>query len=111
MPESLRRAMQAAIEERFGLRWFELEIPRLAPRLRTPALVIHDHRDSVVPWSQGAALARAWPGARLLSTVGLGHGRILESDVATRAAADFIAGRSAVAGLAAPALPAPAPLY
>ena len=111
MPEALRRAMQAAIEERFGLRWFELEIPRLAPRLKTPALVIHDHGDGIVPWTQGAALARAWPGARLLSTVGLGHGRILESDIALRAAADFIAGRSQVASPAAPALPNPAPLY
>jgi pimeloyl-ACP methyl ester carboxylesterase len=111
MPERLRRAMQSAIEERFGLRWFELEVSRLAPRLRTPALVIHDHGDGIVPWTQGAALARAWPGARLLSTVGLGHGRILESDIATRAAADFIAGKSAVASPAAPALPQPAPLY
>jgi len=111
MPEPLRRAMQAAIEERFGLRWFELEIPRLTPRLATPALVIHDHGDGVVPWTQGAALARAWPGARLLSTVGLGHGRILESDVTIRAAVDFITGRSAVASPAEPALPHPAPLY
>jgi pimeloyl-ACP methyl ester carboxylesterase len=111
MPEPLRRAMQAAIEERFGLRWFELEIPRLAPRLKTPALVIHDHGDSIVPWTQGAALARAWPGARLLSTVGLGHGRILESDITLRAAADFIAGKSPVASPAAPTLPHPAPLY
>jgi pimeloyl-ACP methyl ester carboxylesterase len=111
MPEALRRAMQAAIEERFGLRWFEIEVPRLAPRLKTPALVIHDHQDSFVPWAQGAALARAWPGARLLSTVGLGHGRILEADITTRAAADYIAGKSAVASPAAPALPHPAPLY
>ena len=111
MPEALRRRMQAAIEERYGLRWFELEIPRLAPRLKTPALVIHDHGDSFVPWTQGAALARAWPGARLLSTVGLGHGRILESDITLRAAADFIAGKSAVSSPAAPALPHPAPLY
>jgi pimeloyl-ACP methyl ester carboxylesterase len=110
MPEPLRRAMQAAIEERFGLPWSELDIARLAPKLRAPALVIHDHGDNFVPWTQGAALARAWPGARLLSTVGLGHGRILESDITTRAAADFIAGRSAVAGIAAPALPQPAPL-
>jgi pimeloyl-ACP methyl ester carboxylesterase len=111
MPEPLRRAMQAAIEERFGIRWFEFEIARLAPRLQAPALVIHDHRDSIVPWQQGAALARAWPGARLLSTVGLGHGRILESDITTRAAADFIAGKSGVASPAAPVLPYPAPLY
>jgi pimeloyl-ACP methyl ester carboxylesterase len=111
MPEALRRKMQAAIEERYGLRWFELEVPRLAPRLKTPALVIHDLADGIVPWAQGATLARAWPGARLLSTSGLGHGRILESDVATRAAADFLARRSVVASLAEPALPAPAPLY
>jgi pimeloyl-ACP methyl ester carboxylesterase len=111
MPEPLRRAMQAAIEERFGLRWFELEIPRLTPRLKAPALVIHDHGDGVVPWTQGAALARAWPGARLLSTDGLGHGRILESDVTARAAVEFITGKSGVASPAAPALPHPAPLY
>jgi pimeloyl-ACP methyl ester carboxylesterase len=111
MPEALRRAMQASIEERFGLRWFELEIPRLAPRLRTPALVIHDRSDRIVPWAQGAALARAWPGARLLSTDGLGHGRILESETVLRAAADFISGKSDVANLAAPGLPHPAPLY
>ncbi len=111
MPEALRRAMQAAIEERFGLRWFELEVPRLAPRLKTPALVIHDRNDAFVPWAQGAALARAWPGARLLSTTGLGHGRILESDTTLRAAADFISGKSEVASLAATALSHPAPLY
>jgi pimeloyl-ACP methyl ester carboxylesterase len=111
MPEALRRRMQAAIEERYGLRWMELELPRLAPRLRAPALVIHDRGDSIVPWAQGAALARAWPGARLLSTKGLGHGRILSSEVALRAAADFISGKSGVASLAAPALPQPAPLY
>jgi pimeloyl-ACP methyl ester carboxylesterase len=111
MPEPLRRAMQAAIEERFGLRWAELETARLAPKLTTPALVIHDHGDRVVPWTQGAALARAWPGARLLSTVGLGHGRILESEVTARAAVEFITGKSGVASPAEPALPHPAPLY
>lgn len=111
MPEPLRRAMQAAIEERFGLRWAELETARLAPKLTTPALVIHDHGDRVVPWTQGAALARALPGARLLSTVGLGHGRILESEVTARAAVEFITGKSGVASPVEPALPHPAPLY
>jgi pimeloyl-ACP methyl ester carboxylesterase len=111
MPEPLRRAMQSAIEERFGVRWAELEIERLAPRLRASALVIHDRDDAFVPWTQGAALARAWPGARLLSTRGLGHGRILESATAIHAAVQFISGRSGVASVAAPALPYPAPLY
>ena len=111
IPERVRRAMQAAIEERFGVRWSDLEIARIAPRLRAEALVIHDRQDTQVPWKQGVALARQWPGARLMSTRGLGHGRILESDITTRAAVDFIAGKSEVASPAAPALPQPAPLY
>jgi pimeloyl-ACP methyl ester carboxylesterase len=111
IPERVRRAMQAAIEERFGVRWSDLEVARLAPRLRAEALVIHDRHDTQVPWKQGAALARHWPGARLMSTQGLGHGRILEDDAVARAAVDFIAGRSSVAPLAVPTLPNPAPLY
>jgi pimeloyl-ACP methyl ester carboxylesterase len=111
IPERVRRAMQAAIEERFGVRWSDLEISRLAPRLRAEALVIHDRNDTQVPWKQGAALARHWPGARLLSTRGLGHSRILEDDSVARAAVDFIAGRSRIAQPALPELPNPAPLY
>jgi pimeloyl-ACP methyl ester carboxylesterase len=111
IPERVRRAMQAAIEERFGVRWTDLEVARLAPRLRAEALVIHDRHDTQVPWTQGAALAQCWPGARLMTTKGLGHGRILEDESVARAAVDFIAGRSSVAPLAVPALPNPAPLY
>ncbi|MEW6689393.1 MAG: alpha/beta fold hydrolase [Pseudomonadota bacterium] len=111
MPERLRGLMQAAIEERFGVAMAELELARLAPRLRTPALLIHDLRDPVAPWAEGARVAGAGPGARRLPPQGRGPGRILESAAATRAAADFISGRSDVAPLAEPALPNPAPLY
>src|SRR5947207_6530455 len=62
MPEPVRRAMQAAIEERYGVRWEELEVERLATRLMEKgaarALVIHDREDTVVPWRQGARVAR-----------------------------------------------------
>jgi len=107
MPEAVRRAMQSAIEERYGVLWENLEVARLAPRLRAPALVIHDRDDRMVPWTQGAQVAHLWPGARLMSTDGLGHGRILGDDAVTRAAADFIAGRSGVASIAAQTQPAP----
>ena len=93
MPEPVRDAMQAAIEERYGLRWSELELPRLAPRLHAQALVIHDRGDRVVPWKQGEQFARHWQGARLMSTEGLGHGRILQDDAVTQAAADFLCAR------------------
>lgn len=111
MPETVRRAMQTAIEERYGVLWESLDVRRLATRLKARALVIHDRDDRVVPWTQGAQVASHWPGARLLSTDGLGHRRILEDDFVTRAAEDFISGRSGIVHPAATALPLPAPLY
>jgi pimeloyl-ACP methyl ester carboxylesterase len=90
IPEPVRDSMQAAIEERYGLRWSELELSRLAPRLGARALVIHDRSDRVVPWKQGEQLARHWQGARLISTEGLGHRRILQDEAVTQAAADFL---------------------
>ena len=107
MPEAVRRAMQSAIEERYGVLWENIDVARLAPRITAPALVIHDRDDRTVPWTQGAHVAQVWPGARLMSTDGLGHGRILSADVVTRAAADFIAGRSAIAPVVAEVQPAP----
>jgi pimeloyl-ACP methyl ester carboxylesterase len=88
--------MQRAIEERYGVRWEQLEVPRVAPRLAAQALVIHDRDDRMMPWIHGATVARLWPGARLMSTDGLGHRRILADESVTRAAADFIAGRSSI---------------
>jgi pimeloyl-ACP methyl ester carboxylesterase len=111
IPEPVRRSMQTAIEERYGVRWEELEVERVAARIKARALVVHDRNDPVVPWRHGLRVARAWPGARLHLTKGLGHGRILRDESVARTAADFIAGKSSVASVAAPALPVPAPLY
>lgn len=102
IPEPVRKTMQHAIEERYGVRWDELEVPRLAPRLSAQALVVHDRDDRLMPWIHGATVAQHWPGARLLSTRGLGHRRILADETVTRVAADFIAGRATRAESAAP---------
>lgn len=93
MPEAVRKGMQAAIEERYGVRWENLEVPRVAPRLSAQALVIHDRDDRLMPWTHGATVARHWPGAKLMSTEGLGHRRILSDERVTRAAAEFIDAR------------------
>ena len=107
IPERVRRRMQAAIEERFGVRWACFELERLAPHLRARALVIHDTEDRQVPFHQGLRIARVWAGARMLRTRGLGHARILSNDEVVRAAAAFVSGRSQVAERAADCLPAP----
>jgi hypothetical protein len=44
----------------------------------------------MIPWKQGNAVAQHWPGARLLTTQGLGHRRILQDAAVTAAAAAFI---------------------
>lgn len=93
MPEAVRKGMQAAIEERYGVRWENLEVPRVAPRLSAQALVIHDRDDRLMPWTHGATVARHWPGAKLMSTEGLGHRRILSDERVTHAAAEFIDAR------------------
>ena len=49
------------------MRWEDLEVPRVAPRLAAQALVIHDRDDRMMPWTHGATVARHWPGARLLT--------------------------------------------
>ncbi|HVJ11614.1 MAG TPA: alpha/beta fold hydrolase, partial [Burkholderiales bacterium] len=92
IPETVRKAMQNAIEERYGVRWEDLEVARIAPRLAAQALVIHDRSDRMTPWTHGQTVARLWPGARLMLTDGLGHGRILRDEGVTLAAAEFIAG-------------------
>ena len=105
IPEPVRRSMQAAIEERYGVRWEELEVERVTKRITARALVVHDRADKMVPWRQGARVARAWPRARLLLTQDLGHGRILRDEGVARAASDFISGRSEVASPAALQVP------
>ncbi|MGQ0654723.1 MAG: alpha/beta hydrolase, partial [Betaproteobacteria bacterium] len=54
IPEPVRGAMQAAIEERYGVRWSELELSRLAPRRRAAARVVHASDAPVVPGTPGA---------------------------------------------------------
>lgn len=82
-------AMQERAERRLGFRWSELDVTALAAGRRTPLLVIHDRDDREVAWSEGAAIARAWPGADLLTTTGLGHRRILREPAVLSAATAF----------------------
>ncbi|MEP6733688.1 MAG: alpha/beta hydrolase [bacterium] len=47
--------------------------------LAVPGVVLHDRDDRQVPFADGAAVAAAWPGARLVELNGLGHRRVLDS--------------------------------
>jgi pimeloyl-ACP methyl ester carboxylesterase len=77
LPEETRPQLLRNVEARAGVPAADLDPLRLAPGLAADLLVVHDDSDREVPLAAGAALADAWPGARLVVTSGLGHNRLL----------------------------------
>lgn len=73
--------LRGEMERRFGPEiWPRFSARVCAPRLNVPALIVHDLDDVEVPYREGQLLAHSWPGARLVTTAGLGHRRILRDD-------------------------------
>lgn len=89
--EAKRRIAQYA-----GFDWRRMNLAvtiRQSPRLNRPLLVIHDQDDRQVPWHAGAVVAQDWPRARLITTRGLGHNRILRDPSVVHAAMSFVGNR------------------
>ena len=82
--------LQMQIEERFARKWSDYSLAESARSMTVPLLVVHDCEDRDTFWSEGAALAEAWPGARLLTTEGLGHRRILRDESVIDEVTQFI---------------------
>ena len=76
-PTRSPQRMSEAIERREGVPLGEFEADWLGPRIAATALVVHDADDRVAPIAAGRALAASLPRARLETTRGLGHRRIL----------------------------------
>jgi pimeloyl-ACP methyl ester carboxylesterase len=94
-PEVVDR-MKRRSERRIGFLWDDLQVPVLVAGLRQPLLVIHDRHDAEVPLSDGAKIAAAWPGARLVETAGLGHNRVLRDPEVIAQVVDFVAAEAPV---------------
>jgi hypothetical protein len=85
-----RAILRRRLERRAGVSVDDLDVPRLAPGLRTPALVVHDRADREVAFADGAAIVAAWPRARLVATEGLGHQRVLRDPAVVEEAVAFV---------------------
>ncbi|MEW9573041.1 alpha/beta fold hydrolase [Rhodanobacter sp. Si-c] len=92
--EHLRQAFYDWLLRRTGIAVEQLEVHRHLFALGQPALIVHDLEDADVPWSEGERYARCWPGARLLSTQGLGHRRVLDAPAVIAASIAFVRGEA-----------------
>jgi pimeloyl-ACP methyl ester carboxylesterase len=96
LPPGVVDRIKAGVERRFGMAWDEFDVISAARKMSAPLLVFHDRDDRDVHWSDGEAISKAWPGARLVLTSGLGHRRIVHDPAVVSSAVEFLtAGRNA----------------
>jgi pimeloyl-ACP methyl ester carboxylesterase len=88
--EGVERIARSQVERRLGVGFDRLNPEAIGPGVDTPALVIHDRLDREVPWFEGARVAKALPHATLMTTLGLGHSRILVEPAVIDAAQRFL---------------------
>jgi pimeloyl-ACP methyl ester carboxylesterase len=91
LPERALPSMIAALEARVRAPMSSFEVEAFAPTVHVPVLVVHDTDDREVPYADGQRLADVF-GARLLTTSGLGHRRILYAPEVVAAVVEFIEG-------------------
>jgi len=90
--EHLRQPFYDWLLRRTGVNVEQLQVHRRLPALGQPALIVHDLDDADVPWGEGERYAQHWPGARLYTTEGLGHRRVLDAPEVIEAALAFVRG-------------------
>ncbi|HSW12716.1 MAG TPA: alpha/beta fold hydrolase [Solimonas sp.] len=96
LPHATRDRFFHHVENYTGVPVDDLDLVRAAARLQTAALIVHDRKDSMVPFSDGEAIAAAWPQAEFMQTEGLGHWRILTDEAVVRRVLRFLAPESAL---------------
>ncbi len=91
LPAAATISLRRTIDRRYGSDvWERISGPALAGTMSVPALIVHDRDDSQVALSDAEELAAAWPGARLVTTEGLGHGRILRDPKVVEEVVSFV---------------------
>lgn len=88
--DSVRAAMVSYLEGREGMVFERMGAACTAPKVGAPTLVVHDHDDTTVSFAAAQALMQALPDARLYSTRGLGHRRVLKDPDVIRALTRFL---------------------
>jgi pimeloyl-ACP methyl ester carboxylesterase len=90
LPVGVSTGVRRRLTARLGIAMEDLDVARVAAAARVPLLVVHDRDDREVAWYDGAAIAAAWPRARLVTSTGLGHRRILRDEAVQREVSAFV---------------------
>ena len=90
--EHLRERFLNWHERTTGVNVRDLEVRQYLPALGLPCLIVHDLHDREVPWGDGELYARHWHNARLLTTQGLAHHRVLNAPDVIEAVLAFVRG-------------------
>ncbi|WP_212840387.1 alpha/beta fold hydrolase [Catellatospora sp. IY07-71] len=93
-PRCLAR-FRTGLEGRLGRPMTDFTLPDRfadrAPETLPVTLLIHDHQDKEVPYTEALTLQRALPDVRLIGTTGYGHRRILRRPEVVARVLDFLA--------------------
>ena len=85
------RRLIARVERRVHAPMHHFDVPELGHTVAMPpTLIVHDRDDTSTPVTDGAAIAAAWSGARLHTTSGLGHRRLLRDPDVLAEVVDFV---------------------
>ncbi len=82
--------LKERIEKKIGRTMESISASSIVPRLTTPALIIHDYNDPLIPYEQGTNLTKIWSEAQLHSTSGLGHKGLIHDKKVIRKVIRFI---------------------
>jgi len=85
------RRLVTRVEHRVGAPMRHFDVPELGRAVAMPpTLIVHDRDDVSTSVTDGAAIAAAWPRARLHVTSGLGHRRLLRDPDVITEVVDFV---------------------
>lgn len=95
IPDRVLERFKTHVEQRLQFRWQDLEVADVSRIVDTPPLlIVHDRDDRETSWRESQNVAAAWPGARLRTTTGLGHNRILRDASVIAESIEFLALRT-----------------
>lgn len=99
-----RRRVDQRVAERVGLPTERFDVAVLAAEVEpVPTLVVHDRSDRQTSYDESVRLVDVLPDARMLSTQGLGHRRVLSDPGVVETVASFADGSDLVTEMATPA--------